>query len=55
MGNAVAPPLAQDKKYVKAKEFVLYLFAVFFYTNMTGMIGSYRSAYLVNVLGLGQK
>ncbi|CCY67513.1 unknown [Clostridium sp. CAG:678] len=50
MGNAVAPPLAQDKKYVKAKEFVLYLFAVFFYTNMTGMIGSYRSAYLVNVL-----
>lgn len=54
MGNAVAPPLAQDKKYVKAKEFVLYLFAVFFYTNMTGMIGSYRSAYLVNVLRLDQ-
>lgn len=54
MGNAVVPPLAQDKKYVKAKEFVLYLFAVFFYTNMTGMIGSYRSAYLVNVLRLDQ-
>lgn len=34
------------------KEFILYLVGVFFYTNMTGMIGSYRSAYLVNVLQL---
>ena len=52
MGNAVAPAVSQEQKYVKIKEFVLYLFAVFFYTNMTGMIGSYRSAYLVNVLRL---
>lgn len=29
-----------SKKYVKTSEFVLYLMAVFFYTNMTGMIGS---------------
>lgn len=52
MENVMAPPSTQTKKYVNVKEFVLYLFAVFFYTNMTGMIGSYRSAYLVNVLRL---
>ena len=52
MENVIASPVSQEKKYVKIKEFVLYLFAVFFYTNMTGMIGSYRSAYLVNVLRL---
>lgn len=45
----------QNKKYVKTGEFVLYLMAVFFYTNMTGMIGSYRNAYLVNVLLLPEK
>lgn len=44
-----------SKKYVKTSEFVLYLMAVFFYTNMTGMIGSYRNAYLVNVLHLTDK
>lgn len=43
---------AADKKYVKTSEFVAYLVGVFFYTNMTGMVGSYRSAYLVNVLHL---
>ena len=42
----------QDEKHVKMKEFILYLVGVFFYTNMTGMIGSYRNAYLVNVLQL---
>ena len=42
----------QNEKKVKTSEFVLYLIAVFFYTNMTGMVGSYRSAYLVNVLQL---
>ena len=41
---------AQEKKYVKPSEFVLYLIAVFFYTTMTGMIGSYRNNYLVDVL-----
>lgn len=50
--NAVNP---QDKKYVRTGEFILYLLAVFFYTNMTGMIGSYRNAYLVDVLLLPEK
>ena len=39
-------------KYIKPKEFILYLVAVFFYTMMTGTVGSYRSDYLVNVLTL---
>ncbi len=41
-----------DKKYLNKKEFILYLVAVFFYTMMTGAVGSYRSDYLVNVLSL---
>ncbi|MBR3737246.1 MAG: MFS transporter, partial [Eubacterium sp.] len=48
MENAI--PKYEDKKYVKTSEFVLYLIAVFFYTTMTGMIGSYRNNYLVDVL-----
>lgn len=39
-----------NKKYVKTSEFILYLMAVFFYSNLNGMLGSYRSAFLVNVL-----
>jgi len=42
----------QNKTYVKSGEFIVYLIAVFFYTNMTGMVGQYRNAYLVNVLRL---
>lgn len=42
--------MQRDKKHVKPKEFIAYLVAVFFYTNMTGMVGSYRNAYLVDVL-----
>ncbi len=42
----------ESQNHVKMKEMILYLVGVFFYTNMTGMIGSYRSAYLVNVLHL---
>lgn len=42
----------ENQKHVKMKEMILYLIGVFFYTNMTGMIGSYRNAYLVNVLQL---
>ncbi len=41
-----------SEKQVKTSEFILYLIGVFFYTNMTGMVGSYRNAYLVNVLRL---
>lgn len=48
--KVLTPPEAQEKKYLKVSEFIAYLVAVFFYTNMTGMVGSYRSAYLVDVL-----
>lgn len=41
-----------EKKYIKGKEFILYLVSVFFYTMMTGTVGSYRNDYLVNVLSL---
>ncbi len=44
----------QDTKYLKRKEWILYLVAVFFYTNMTGMINEYRRAYLVDVLMLSE-
>lgn len=44
--------LQNDKKYLKKNEFFLYLVAVFFYTMMTGVVGSYRSDYLINVLAL---
>ncbi len=45
--------LAQkEQKFIKGKEFILYLVAVFFYTMMTGTVGSYRSDYLINVLSL---
>lgn len=50
MEPALNNPVSQDKKYVKKSEFILYLVAVFFYTNMTGMIGNYRNAYLVDIL-----
>ena len=45
----------ENKKYVKTKNLVLYLIGIFFYTNMTGMVGSYRNAYLVNVLRLEEE
>lgn len=44
--------LQNDKKHLKTNEFILYLVAVFFYTMMTGVVGSYRSDYLINVLAL---
>lgn len=50
----ITPPASQDKKYIKPGEFIAYLVAVFFYTNMTGMIGSYRNAYLVDVLKISE-
>ena len=42
----------KEQKNIKGKEFILYLIAVFFYTMMTGTVGSYRSDYLINVLSL---
>ena len=41
-----------QQNHVKTKEFAFYLAAIFFYTMMTGIVGSYRQAYLVNVLAL---
>ena len=37
-------------KYLPLKEWIFYLVAVFFYTNMTGMIAGYRNAYFVDIL-----
>ncbi len=48
MENKIKNPLEQN--HIKTKEMVFYLAAIFFYTMMTGMVGSYRQAYLVNVL-----
>lgn len=44
--------LDANSKHLKMKEWILYLSAVFFYTMMTGAVGSYRSDYLINVLSL---
>lgn len=52
--KAAASPLLgkspAEQKYVKNSEFILYLVSVFFYTMMTGTIGSFRNKYLVDVL-----
>ena len=50
MGENIKTPANQN--YIKNKEMIFYLAAVFFYTMMTGIVGSYRQAYLVNVLHL---
>ena len=51
MENKIKNPLEQ--KHIQTKEMVFYLAAIFFYTMMTGIVGSYRQAYLVNVLRMG--
>ncbi|MGN0560389.1 MAG: MFS transporter, partial [Candidatus Fimenecus sp.] len=50
METMTAAAVAPEKKHVKTGEFIAYLVAVFFYTNMTGMVGAYRNSYLVDVL-----
>ncbi len=50
MSTKIKNPMEQ--KHVKNVEFVFYLAAIFFYTMMTGIVGSYRQAYLVNILKL---
>lgn len=50
-----AAPTGIDKKNVKAGEFIWYLVAVFFYTNMTGFVGQYRNAFLVDVVQITNK
>lgn len=51
----LSSPPTQDKKYVKTSEFIWYLVAVFFYTNMTGFIGQYRNVFLVDVVQITNK
>lgn len=43
-----------EQKHVRNVEFGFYLAAIFFYTMMTGIVGSYRQAYLVNILHLSE-
>ena len=43
-----------NKKHIKTNEFVLYLVAVFFYTMMTGTVGSYRNKFLVDILKINE-
>lgn len=50
MGKKIKNP--DVVKYVENKEFIFYLAAIFFYTMMTGIVGSYRQDYLVNVIKL---
>ncbi|MBQ8184093.1 MAG: MFS transporter [Clostridia bacterium] len=50
MSTKINNPIEQ--KHVKNVEFVFYLAAIFFYTMMTGIVGSFRQAYLVNILKL---
>ena len=50
MSTKINNPLEQ--KHVRNVEFGFYLAAIFFYTMMTGIVGSYRQAYLVNILKL---
>ena len=39
-------------KHVGNAELIVFIFAVFFYTMMTGMINGYRSDYMVNILSM---
>lgn len=50
MENAQILSASPDKKNVKTGEFLGYLVAVFFWTNMTGMVNAFRNSYLVDVL-----
>ncbi len=42
----------EKQKHIQTKEMVFYLAAIFFYTMMTGIVGSYRQDYLVNIIRL---
>ncbi len=50
--NRLAVEAQANQKHVKTPEMIGYLVAIFFYTNMTGMSGSFKNDYLINVLGL---
>lgn len=55
MSNTNAIQTQNEQKHVGKSEFVFYLMAVFFYTMMTGMVGGFKNAYLVNVLVLDRE
>lgn len=42
----------KKQSFLTSKEWVFYLAAIFFYTMMTGIVGSYRQDYLVNIIRL---
>lgn len=44
--EALEEQATQKKREVGNREFILFLTATFFYTTMTGMVGSYRQEYL---------
>lgn len=52
-GKTMAAPAA-DKKQIGTGEFIWYMVSVFFYTNMTGMVGQYRNNFLVDVVQINQ-
>ena len=43
-----------DQKQIGTGEFIWYMVSVFFYTNMTGMVGQYRNNFLVDVVQINQ-
>lgn len=51
-GDAENMPKSNIQKQVPNKELIIFLMSTFFFTNMQGMVGNYRQAYLVNVLKL---
>ena len=52
-GKTMAAPAA-DQKQIGTGEFIWYMVSVFFYTNMTGMVGQYRNNFLVDVVQINQ-
>ena len=55
MSEVLKTDYDMNRKHVGKGEFILYLVGVFFYSTMTGMVGSNRNAYLVNVLRLPEE
>ena len=54
MSGKTMATLAADQKQIGTGEFIWYMVSVFFYTNMTGMVGQYRNNFLVDVVQINQ-
>ena len=52
-GKTMTAPAA-GKKHIGTGECIWYMVSVFFYTNMTGMVGQYRNNFLVDVVQINQ-